>query len=120
MPTTNSKYQKLLFPSLLLLAVLATWAFNRFRHRDADEVFIQARPIQSSLGWGYEVVADGKTYIHQEFIPAIPGKHGFKTKEDALKVGQKVISKISANQVPTITVDELKGMGIINDSLEVK
>jgi len=105
----------------ILVVIASVVLVNHFHQKKAGQVLVEVKPISTSLGWGYEIVADGKIYIHQEFIPAIPGRHGFKTSEDAVKVGKIVVAKISANQLPpTITVDELREMGIVNDSLQSK
>jgi hypothetical protein len=116
----NWKNNRFLLIGVLVL-VVSVVLVNHFHQKKAGQVLVEVKPISSSNGWGYEIIADGKVYIHQEFIPAIPGRHGFKTSDDAVKVGKKVVAKISANQIPpTITVDELKEMGIVNDSLQVK
>jgi len=57
-------------------------------------------------------LADDKIYIKQEFIPGVPGKLGFKSAEDALKVGNLVVKKISSNQSHTISAGELDSLGI--------
>ena len=54
-----------------------------------------------------------KFYIHQDYIPAIPGKQGFKSPEDALLVGKRVIQKISRNEIPAITEEDLIELGIL-------
>jgi hypothetical protein len=117
MPTISRKYYLFLVVGVLAL-VLGLWLAYRHNQQKDELVLVEVRPFNSSFGWGYEIVAGGKVYIHQEFIPAIPGKHGFKTSGDALKVGKLVVSKISAKQMPpTITVNELKELGIVSDSL---
>src|ERR1700730_7793939 len=113
---TKGKYYKFLFPVLLLLIGIPTIHYFKNKKKDRENVFVQVKPIQTSYGWGYNILTDGKIYIHQEFVPALPGKQSFKSKDEALKVGHKVLSKISANQLPTITVEELKQMGIVQDS----
>ena len=104
---------------VVLTALLLVIYFAR-RNRNTDKVFIESKAIKTNDGWGYNIVVDGKTYIHQEFIPAITEKHGFKTMEDALLVGNRVIEKISNNQLPAITRDDLKELGIIKDSVTNK
>ena len=62
----------------------------------------------------YDVYADGKLLIHQKSIPAFPGNKGFKTKPDAEKVAQLVISKIKkAEMPPTVSVEEMKKLNVI-------
>ena len=113
---TKGKYFKFLFPVLLLLIGIPTIHYFKNKKKYRENVFVQVKPIQTSYGWGYNILTDGKIYIHQEFVPALPGKQSFKSKDEALKVGHKVLSKISANQLPTITVEELKQMGIVKDT----
>ena len=64
--------------------------------------------IDSLDAWGYEILIDGKTYIHQEFIPALEGKRTFQTRGDALKVGKYVLKKISKRQSPALSAEEVR------------
>jgi Domain of unknown function (DUF4907) len=102
---------------VIVLGFLLVRAYYAQMKRERDYVFIKAAAIQTSLGWGYEILADGKPYIHQEFIPGLKGRKGFDTKEDALLVANKVIAKIKMKQVPpAINVDDLKELGILKAS----
>jgi hypothetical protein len=84
-------------------------------------VLVQAKAIQTQYGWGYDVIAGGKDYIHQEFIPVVAGKKGFESKEQALLVANKVIEKIKNKEVPpTLTIQELRDLGVVKDSFAVK
>ncbi|HUR30665.1 MAG TPA: DUF4907 domain-containing protein [Saprospiraceae bacterium] len=63
--------------------------------------------------FGYYILLDGNIYIEQKTIPAIEGNTGFATKEDAEKVALLVIEKIKEGELPpTVSVEELKQMGI--------
>ena len=75
-------------------------------------VFVQVLPIETSLGWGYEIHVDNRTYIKQPFIPAIKGRRGFDTKDQALLVGNKVVSNINTRMTPSISVADLIALGI--------
>jgi len=108
MSTTKRGYTRWLAPVVLILIVAAIFVGYRSQSkRNSDEVFVEVKAIQANSGWGYNILTDGKIYIHQEFIPAIPGKHAFRTEADALKVGRKVISKMSLKQMPNVTVELL-------------
>jgi len=62
----------------------------------------------------YDVFANGKLMIHQTSIPALPGNEGFKTKADAEKVAQLVITKIKKGEMPpTINIDEMRKLKVI-------
>jgi len=67
----------------------------------------------------YDVFADGRLMIHQTSVPALPGNEGFKTKEDATKVALLVIEKIRKREMPpTISIDEMKKLGVVNNSIQ--
>jgi Domain of unknown function (DUF4907) len=83
-----------------------------------DHVYVVLKPIHTELGWGYDIWVDKARFMHQPFIPAIPGRHGFKTEKDALLVGQKIYDLIMAGQIPTISPEEIRDMGLQPDSTE--
>ena len=98
-----------------LLVCFAVIFFIRFR--DRDKIFIYAEPVQTVYGWGYNIIAGGKIHIKQEYMPAVPGKHGFKSAADAMMVGNLVVKKITGNKMPSISLHELDSMGLYRDSL---
>jgi hypothetical protein len=114
---TSSKTSKFILFGIAGSALILGLIFWNHSHGKEDRVYVEVKPIQTSNGWGYNILTDGKIYIHQEYIPAVVGRRAFKTKEDALKVGRKVISKLSTRQMPTISIDELREMGIVIDSM---
>ncbi|HWC52187.1 MAG TPA: DUF4907 domain-containing protein [Chitinophagaceae bacterium] len=59
-------------------------------------------------GWGYEIRADGKIFIHQDFIPALAAEKGFRKKEYAEKAAAMVIQKLQQDQLPTLTIADLR------------
>jgi hypothetical protein len=121
--TTRLTNRLVIAAVVILLGILFYTAYRRQMIRERDYVFIKAAPIHTAIGWGYEILADGKPYIHQEFIPGIKGRKGFDTKEDALLVANKVIDKIKMKQIPpAISVEDLKSLGILkaSDSLLIQ
>jgi hypothetical protein len=65
-------------------------------------------------GFGYDILMNGKPYIHQPYIPAVQGNQVFATVEDAQKTGALVNYKINKKiNPPSISVKEL-------DSLKIK
>ncbi|MBS1947200.1 MAG: DUF4907 domain-containing protein [Bacteroidetes bacterium] len=115
----TDRFKKNIFPGILIvLGILFYTVYCSQLKREYGLVYIQLAPFQTGTGWGYEILANGKTYIRQSFIPAVAGEKNFKTKEDAIAVGNKVIQKMKmGEQLPTISFDELKQLGIIKDSL---
>jgi hypothetical protein len=64
--------------------------------------------------WGYDIYNNGKLFIHQPSIPALPGNTGFKVKADAEKVAQLVISKVKKGEMPpTLTTQELTALNVL-------
>ena len=111
--------KKFFIPGILIvLGIFFYGTYYRQLKREKGYALITLRPIQVTGGWGYEVLANDKPYIHQEFIPAVYGMHPFKTKEHAELVGNKVIEKMKqGQQLPSVTVEELAQLGVLNDTL---
>src|SRR3972149_1572689 len=45
-------------------------------------------------GFGSDIQIDGKLYIHQPHMPAVPGNNGFASVEKAKKAGELIAYKI--------------------------
>jgi hypothetical protein len=108
--TIRNKYSLIGITALLIC--FAVIFFNR-QYSHEGKKLLHAVPVQTAYGWGYNILADEKIFIKQEFMPGVPGKQGFKTSDDALLVASLVIKKISSNQLPTITFRELDSLGLI-------
>ena len=63
--------------------------------------------IKEEARWIYEIEIDNDLLIKQEFIPALDGKQGFKSKSDAEKIGRLVIDRLKRKKSPTITYNDL-------------
>lgn len=81
---------------------------------------LEVRSIKVDSGWGYDILKNSKVYIHQVYVPAIPGRQPFRSEADALKVGREVVSRLSTNTLPSVSARDLKDWGIVNDSLALK
>jgi hypothetical protein len=99
---------------LMIAAIVFFVGFGIHRHKQFEKthVLIELRAIQVSGGWGYDILTDGHPYIHQPFIPEIQGTRAFRTKEEALAVGQKVKDRLVANQLPIISIGEMRQLGV--------
>jgi Domain of unknown function (DUF4907) len=63
--------------------------------------------------YGYEILINGKAFIRQKNIPGLPGSTGFKRKEDAEKVAQLVLKKLTAGIMPpSVVKHELDSMRV--------
>ena len=64
--------------------------------------------------YGYDILMNGKPFIHQLNIPALPGNKGFATPDKAAKVASLVVAKIRNNDMPpVVTMDDLNRMGVL-------
>jgi hypothetical protein len=64
--------------------------------------------------YGYEILMNGRLYIHQPSIPGLPGISGFANKKTAMKVADLVILKIRKNEMPpSVSVSELKKLNAL-------
>jgi hypothetical protein len=110
-----------LFTALILLAAgaLVYAGYARRANWKKQHVLLELKAVQNPKGWGYDIITDGHVYIHQPIIPAISGTHAFRTREDALAVGQKVVDRLSAGQMPMVSAAEIRAMGLQPDSSAV-
>ncbi len=66
-----------------------------------------------TAGYGYDILMDGKLYVHQPHIPAVAGNRSFASEKDAGIAGELVAYKIRNNIMPpSVTVEELDSLGI--------
>jgi Domain of unknown function (DUF4907) len=98
-----------------LLISFAVIFFSKYKEQH-QKVFVYAEPVQTVYGWGYNIIAGGKVHIKQEYMPAVPGKRGFRSAADAMLIGNLVVEKITESKMPTITLHELDSMGLYRDS----
>ncbi|VAW21476.1 hypothetical protein MNBD_BACTEROID01-609 [hydrothermal vent metagenome] len=108
---------------LYLLAFLAIiiiyFSYRSYNHSKqyVAKDKLKLETFRSEDGWGYRIIKNGRTFINQSYIPAIPGNHAFLTEEDALRVGKLVLKKVKELEIPSITVHELDSLGVsINPS----
>ncbi len=63
--------------------------------------------------FGYDILSDGKLFIHQTNIPGQPGNEGCKTREQAEKLAGLIVEKMKKGEMPpTVTTEELKALKI--------
>ncbi len=73
----------------------------------------EVRTFETERGWGYAIYKEGKLFINQHHIPAIPGNKGFSSEQKARVCGEYAMHKLAnTKQLPSLSENEL-------DSLEV-
>jgi hypothetical protein len=90
--------------ALLLVTILSVLLFTSRGHSYEIDLF------KSENGWGYDILKNDRIYIHQPYIPALPGQIPFKDKKSARITGRLVIKKIRNHQSPALTQDEIKSI----------
>jgi hypothetical protein len=101
--------------ALLMIAAIIFFielGLHRQKQWQKAHLLIELKAIRTPRGWGYNILTGGHIYIHQDIIPDIPGLHGFRTKEEALAVGQKVYDRMVLNQPPVISIEEMRQLGV--------
>lgn len=59
--------------------------------------------------WAYDILMEGRMFIHQPNAPGLPGNEGFKNKKAAQRVAELVVSKMKRGEMPpSITIEEMK------------
>lgn len=91
------------------------WKTNRSNASDkhgSEMLAVAVEPFEIHDGWGYRVNVDGHTYIYQDIIPGVPGNRVFRTRENALRVGNVVMEKLTHHKIPSVSQQELINMKI--------
>jgi hypothetical protein len=72
----------------------------------------KVRAFKVAGGWGYQIIQNEKVYVNQPFIPLVQGKTAFPNKKSALGTGKIVLKRIQQHQLPVLTLDDLKQLGL--------
>ncbi|WP_178984082.1 DUF4907 domain-containing protein [Winogradskyella helgolandensis] len=100
------------YKAVLLGITILFVMFFYFQSGSDDTITVKETPyalqvIEQDSSWIYEVYNNDSLFIRQEYIPAVKGRQGFTSKEDAEKIGNLVIRKLSENKMPVISMTEL-------------
>ncbi|MEP3371890.1 MAG: DUF4907 domain-containing protein [Maribacter dokdonensis] len=85
-------------------------------------MYIQFEPSQNQIfesqivslddGFGYKILRGEKIVIVQEFVPGLPGKQQFVSKEEAQKTANLVLSKLEEGKSPILLPTDLAKLNI--------
>ena len=95
----NFSYNTNLYLIIFLIGLLI------FTYSGEENLKVQS--IRVTDGCGYSIANNDKIIIKQTIIPVISNSKSFKTEKDALAVGQLVLQKLSSDNSPTITKNDL-------------
>ena len=75
---------------------------------------VELKYFETEAGWGYDVIINGKDYIHQTHLPCECGGEGFSTKEKAVKAAEFLKKKIeNYDRSLQITRAQLDSLGAL-------
>ena len=80
-------------------------------HQNAE---LSYRIIDAPNGtFGYDILSNGRLYIHQTNVPGVPGNEGCRTREQAEQLAVFVIEKMKKGESPpSVTSGDLERLGI--------
>lgn len=93
-----------------------TVSYNPYENSDitVDPFKVDSLESNGSGGWGYDILINGKLYIHQPIIPGVQGNRVFSSEEKAREAGELIVSKIRNNILPpSVSVEELDNKGLL-------
>lgn len=93
--------------SLLVLISVVIFSAIKFYGTKNYSKKIDVKTFQVNNNWGYDIVVDGKTFIHQNTIPAVEGNKLFSNEKDAQTVGILVKEKLLHKLNPSISKEQI-------------
>ena len=92
--------------AVIISAVI--FIFGRPQSKTNNKHQFSYTTFNQASGWGYEVLVDGRIFIHQDYVPVLAAKQGFSKKKYAEEAAGLVIKKLQHNQLPTLTTNDLR------------
>jgi hypothetical protein len=77
------------------------------RSHSAKQRF-SSRVFRVAEKWGYEILVNDSVFIRQESIPAMNGRSGFDSPEQATQTAALIINKMERGRAPTVTTFEIQ------------
>lgn len=99
--TDSLKRRAVLLSACIVLAVSAAVSYS-------CSTRVHGRLFRSGCGWGYDIVCNGRTVIHQPFMPALPGNAPFPDRRSARAIAGHVASNIRAGESPAVSAEEVR------------
>jgi hypothetical protein len=97
-----------------LLVVGLFLILNRPNNKTETDNVLIINAFSIDDGWGFNVLKDDSLLIAQPFIPMVSGIKRFKTKDDAMRTGNLMITKLKSGVFPpTISLAELDSLQVI-------
>ena len=114
---------KPLYHSIIVLsaaALICAVIFLCRKHPRQHAHQFSTRTFSQASGWGYDILVDGKLFIHQESIPAVAGSQGFSSRQLAENASNLLINKMKSGRAPVINSFDLQAIGLYDTTLHVQ
>jgi hypothetical protein len=105
MSTTKHNF---LVISIAALVSCSFFFINRKKQPVISASVFESRPNR----WGYDILVDGKLFIHQSSCPVVSGNQGFVTAQQAERTAALIINKMKHGLAPSVTTFDLKKIGV--------
>ena len=92
---------------IFILLIVSASGLIFYSHQDNSAKNYELSVFQEKGYWLYEIKQNNKPFIRQEYVPALNGKKRFKTKNDALTIGNIALQKLNSHNLPTIYRDDI-------------
>lgn len=89
--------------ALLLSVILSIRAGEE---NDAERA-VQLQTFFSGDGWGYDILIDGKVFIHQPTVPAIDTVMPFPDEESARRIGMLVMERLADKKDISVSLSDI-------------
>jgi len=90
------------------LTIQATMAQSPSEEQQTEKLEYQLIEAAENT-WGYDIIMDGKLFVHQPFVPGSKGSIGFAKESQAAAAAQLVIEKIQKGIMPpSLTINEVQ------------
>ena len=98
----------------MLIVIIGTFSYGIYKRNKwkQEHALMELKAIEVPNGWGFDILRDGRPYFHQNIMPGIRGNRVFRTREDALAVGELLCDKIKTGQLLTVTEQEMRNLHI--------
>jgi len=117
MKRTRNQSTLLSIGGVLFITIAVIWYTQQNASGVAADQPAPAFTIQTIVNddgsFGYNISLDDRILIHQPHIPAVQGVRGFATEQDAKRVAEAVIQKLMRKEIPSISVEELRELGVL-------
>ena len=110
MKTINKSWKRVIYP--LFFIILSAIVVYNIAHITASK---QNKVVTFRVegGWGYRILQGERTAVEQPFIPLLPGKTPFPSRQSARTTGKLVLDRLENGIVPVLTFTDLEKLGLV-------